>query len=46
MLARYGGEEFVLILPDTTVANGVAAMTRLQRRADHPLLSARAPKNC
>lgn len=31
LLARYGGEEFVLILPDTTVANGVAAMTRLQR---------------
>ena len=31
LLARYGGEEFVLVLPDTTVANGVAAMTRLQR---------------
>jgi diguanylate cyclase len=30
-LARYGGEEFVLVLPDTTVASGVAAMTRLQR---------------
>lgn len=33
LLARYGGKEFIaLILPDTTVANGVAAMTRLQRR--------------
>ncbi|MBU4422734.1 MAG: GGDEF domain-containing protein, partial [Gammaproteobacteria bacterium] len=31
LLARYGGEEFVLVLPDTTAANGVAAMTRLQR---------------
>ena len=31
LLARYGGEEFVLVLPDTTVTNGIAAMTRLQR---------------
>ena len=31
LLARYGGEEFVLILPDTPVESGVAAMTRLQR---------------
>ncbi len=31
MLARYGGEEFVLVLPDTPLANGVEAMTRLQR---------------
>uniref|UniRef100_UPI00129029FA GGDEF domain-containing protein n=1 Tax=Escherichia coli TaxID=562 RepID=UPI00129029FA len=31
LLARYGGEEFVLVLPDTTVDSGVAAMTRLQR---------------
>ncbi|MDH4463654.1 MAG: diguanylate cyclase [Acidovorax sp.] len=31
LLARYGGEEFVLVLPDTTVESGVAAMTRLQR---------------
>ena len=31
MMARYGGEEFVLVLPDTTLENGVAAMTRLQR---------------
>ena len=31
LLARYGGEEFVLVLPDTNVENGVAAMTRLQR---------------
>ena len=31
LLARYGGEEFVIVLPDTTAENGVAAMTRLQR---------------
>jgi diguanylate cyclase len=31
LLARYGGEEFVIVLPDTTVDNGVQAMTRLQR---------------
>ena len=31
LLARYGGEEFVLVLPDTSVDSGVAAMTRLQR---------------
>ena len=31
LLARYGGEEFVLVMPDTTVENGVVAMTRLQR---------------
>ncbi|MDP4077316.1 GGDEF domain-containing protein [Acidovorax sp. A1169] len=31
LLARYGGEEFVLLLPDTAVEAGVAAMTRLQR---------------
>ena len=30
-LARYGGEEFVFLLPDTELANGVEAMTRLQR---------------
>ena len=30
-LARYGGEEFVILLPDTPLDNGVAAMTRLQR---------------
>lgn len=30
-LARYGGEEFVIILPDTTLDNGIEAMTRLQR---------------
>ena len=29
--ARTGGDEFVLVLPDTHVENGVAAMTRLQR---------------
>ena len=31
LLARFGGEEFVLVLPDTTMQSGVAAMTRLQR---------------
>ncbi len=30
-LARYGGEEFVILLPDTTLDNGIEAMTRLQR---------------
>lgn len=30
-LARYGGEEFVILLPDTTLQNGVEAMQRLQR---------------
>ena len=30
-LARYGGEEFVLILPNTTVEQGVEALKRLQR---------------
>lgn len=30
-LARYGGEEFVVLLPDTSLDQGIAAMTRLQR---------------
>lgn len=30
-LARYGGEEFVILLPDTTLQQGIEAMTRLQR---------------
>ncbi|MGB7420288.1 MAG: diguanylate cyclase [Comamonas sp.] len=30
-LARFGGEEFVLILPNTTVEQGVQALKRLQR---------------
>lgn len=30
-LARYGGEEFVILMPDTTQAQGIEAMTRLQR---------------
>jgi diguanylate cyclase len=30
-LARYGGEEFVVLLPDTALDDGIAAMTRLQR---------------
>ncbi len=30
-LARYGGEEFVILMPDTTVDQGIEAMVRLQR---------------
>jgi diguanylate cyclase len=30
-LARYGGEEFVILMPDTPLASGIEAMTRLQR---------------
>ncbi|MBI3095107.1 MAG: diguanylate cyclase [Rhodocyclales bacterium] len=30
-LARYGGEEFVVLLPNTSVEDGVAVMTRVQR---------------
>lgn len=30
-LARYGGEEFVVILPETTLDDGVHALQRLQR---------------
>jgi len=30
-VARYGGEEFVIVLPDTTLDQGVEAMARLQR---------------
>jgi diguanylate cyclase len=30
-VARYGGEEFVIVLPETDLAEAVAAMTRLQR---------------
>lgn len=31
MLARYGGEEFVVLLPNTTMDDAVATMTRVQR---------------
>jgi diguanylate cyclase len=30
-VARYGGEEFVIVLPETELAEAVAALTRLQR---------------
>lgn len=30
-LARYGGEEFVILMPDTSLEQGIDAMTRLQR---------------
>lgn len=31
VLARYGGEEFVILLPDSTLEEAQAALTRLQR---------------
>ena len=30
-LARYGGEEFIILMPDTSLEQGVEAMVRLQR---------------
>jgi diguanylate cyclase len=30
-LARYGGEEFIILMPDTTLQQGIEAMVRLQR---------------
>ena len=30
-LARYGGEEFVILMPDTSLDQGVETMVRLQR---------------
>ncbi len=30
-LARYGGEEFVVLMPETTLEQGIEAMARLQR---------------
>lgn len=30
-LARWGGEEFVILMPDTTLEQGIHVMTRLQR---------------
>jgi len=30
-VARYGGEEFIILLPETTLDDGVVALTRLQR---------------
>jgi diguanylate cyclase len=30
-LSRFGGEEFVILMPDTTLDQGIEAMTRLQR---------------
>lgn len=38
-IARFGGEEFVLLLPDATIFEGSAAVTRLQRAlAQHSFL--------
>ena len=31
VVARFGGEEFVIILPDTSVEEGIKTLTRLQR---------------
>ena len=31
LIARYGGEEFLIILPETTVDEGVQVLTRVQR---------------
>ncbi len=31
VLARYGGEEFVIILPETSMDEGIEVMTRVQR---------------
>ncbi|HEY8084212.1 MAG TPA: GGDEF domain-containing protein [Methylophilaceae bacterium] len=31
VLARYGGEEFVIILPETSMEEGIEVMTRVQR---------------
>lgn len=31
-LARYGGEEFVVLMPDTTLEQGIQTMRRLQRK--------------
>ena len=30
-VARYGGEEFIILLPETSLDDGVVALTRLQR---------------
>ncbi|WP_281984685.1 GGDEF domain-containing protein [Azonexus hydrophilus] len=30
-LARYGGEEFIILMPDTSLEQGIEAMVRLQR---------------
>ncbi|MDP2825488.1 MAG: diguanylate cyclase [Sulfuritalea sp.] len=30
-MARYGGEEFVILMPDTSLEQGIRTMTRLQR---------------
>ena len=43
-LARYGGEEFVVLLPDTTLDQGIEAMTRLQRELTKRFFMAGAEK--
>ena len=43
-LARYGGEEFVVLLPDTTLDQGIEAMTRLQRELSKRFFLAGAEK--
>ena len=39
-LARYGGEEFVVLLPETTLEDAQAALTRLQRQVSAELFLA------
>lgn len=43
-LARYGGEEFVILLPDTSLDQGIEAMTRLQRELTKRFFLAGAEK--
>lgn len=43
-VARYGGEEFVVLLPDTSLDQGIQAMTRLQRELSARLFLAGSEK--
>jgi len=39
-LARYGGEEFVILMPETTLEEGLEAMVRLQRELTREIFMA------